>query len=579
MYYAKSKVRDDDIIICTFDTETDGLGGKLECCTWSTPDSPTGISIGENSVIYWLDNIFFNLPSPCIHFAHFAQYDFRYIIPELIQRGYEIDFNLRTDSDIYQITVKIGKKKFIMRDSFAIFPDKLENFAEMFAPDNKKLKLDFSQVKFDKHNIEHQEYAIRDAVALRESLKNYFDSIYKIFDVTAGHTVAGTAMRAWQKTLDCELMIPYSKADKFEDFIRDAYYGGLVFLTSNKQHENCRTYDINSSYPYTMQTYAMPFGAPVEIDDYIAGQLAIYDVSIIVPDDCRIPILPSRNHHGGMEFRRGTLRTKITNIELEFALTHGCVLLEIFGGITWPATINPFYNFIEKCKNIRREHKGKPYEKIAKLMQNSVYGKFAAKRSRHAIVLGSENLDEDVQAVPFSEELDDLFIIEEYSETMPCKPEWSVFITAYSRLKLISTAYAIGAEHVLYGDTDSLTLTSNADVSLIDAGNEYGQFKLEKEWDYFRAIAPKTYAGKLKSGKWTGAGKGLSMKAMNEKKYKELFEQGETEVDYESLSSLIVSLKRGMEPAKMLNKKSTDIAKSKNYDLIDGEIYLKKKQG
>jgi hypothetical protein len=579
-YYAKSKVKDSDILVCTFDTETLGLGGSLLCVTWSTP-LDSDIKIGAASVDYWLDNIFLTLPSPCVHFAHFAQYDWRYIIPVILKRGFDdVQFNLRTESDIYQIVIKHDGKKYIMRDSYAVYSDTLDNLTKMFAPELPKLHIDFDNENFDIHNQSHLDYAIRDAQSLRVALINYFDSIYNLFGVTAGHTVAGTAMRAWQKTLDDNLIISYSQDGENEQYIRDAYYGGIVFLTNNEQHKNAVTFDINSSYPYIMQSYDMPLGRATQTQKYQDGKLAIYDVSIIAPDNLRIAILPSRNARGGMEFRRGLLRTKITNYELDYALLNGYVLQEIHGGLYWKETINPFYDFVEKCKSIRKEHKGKSYEKIAKLMQNSVYGKFGARRERVSVIVGYENLDLDKGGIsPFSDDLDDLFLVEEYSDDMPCKPEWSVFITALARLRLISTAYAVGVDNVLYGDTDSLTVKEQADISAIDVGDEYGQFKMEKTWEFFRAIAPKTYAGKIKGGKWTGAGKGLTRKSMNEKKYKELYYTEKTEVEYLSLSSLMVSMKKGFKPAVKKSRVSSDIKKSGNFNCENGNIILKYANG
>lgn len=580
LYYAKSKVKNENVLYSTFDTETDGLGGELLCTTWSTPLEPNGnIQLGTESLIWWFENVFLKLPFPCIHYAHFAQYDWRYLIPYLLQNkgAYtKLEFNLRTDKDIYQITIRHNKKKYIMRDSYAIYPHSLKEFSKRFSPDLEKLTLDFEKTNFDVANHEHLEYAKRDAVALRQSLINYSNSVFQLFGVSLGHTVAGTSVKAWQQTFNDETIINYSKDDEREQFIRNGYYGGIVFLTSNKQHENCKTYDINSSYPYCMQAYPMPSGSPTLTDTYQPDTLGLYHVDIECPNTIRIPILPSRNSKGNMQWVTGRFETTITNFELEFAIKNGYVLHSIIKGMVWRSTINPFYDFVETCKGIRKRNKGGSFEIVAKLNQNALYGKFAAKRERHTIVIGRENLKDQEKAILLEPNLyDDVYVSKDYSEDMPCKPEWSCFITAYARLRLISTAYAIGINHVLYGDTDSLTIDSSADISAIDIGNEYGQFKLEKEWACFRAIAPKTYAGCLVSGKWTGAGKGLSLKKMDQLKYKELYETGATAVEYQSLPSLMVALKKGIKPAAIANRISSKIENSQNYNLQNGEIHLK----
>jgi DNA polymerase elongation subunit (family B) len=574
-FYAASKVKDENIIFCTFDTETKGLGGELLCTTWDTPIG-TGISIGSHSMIDWFDEILLSYPYPCIHYAHFAQYDWRYLIPELLKRQFDsLEFNLRTDKDIYQIKIKIGEKQYIMRDSFALYPDKLEKFAKSFSSDLLKLSFDFDNVEFDVTNPEHLEYAKRDAQTLRQCLINYSMAVKSIFNVTIGHTAAGTAVKAWQKTFDPETIISYSEDGEREEFTRSAYFGGVVFLTTNRQLKNCRTFDVNSSYPYVMQTFPMPIGSPTEVSEYMPNKMGIYEVDIEVPDEIVIPIIPSRNNRGNMQWRRGRFVTRITNFELEFAVKHGHIIHEIKSGLVWNSTINPFHSFIEKCKSIRKENPGTSYEQVAKRGQNSLYGKYGAKRKTNRIVFGQENLTETSEAQLFSEEMDDVFIVSEYSEDMPCKPEWAVFITACARIRLLAAAYAIGAENVVYGDTDSLTVREGADISQLDCGSEYGQFKLEKIWECFRAVAPKTYAGKLECGKWTGAGKGLSASKMTTEKYQELYRTGKTSVDYLSLPSLVVALRKGIKLAAPMSRVSSDIANSVNFTLQNDEIKLK----
>lgn len=580
-FYAKSKVKNEDVIFCSFDIETIGLGGTVACCSYSTP-TKTDIFLGENSLFEWFDKIFLSHPFPCIHYAHFASYEWRYLIPWLLTNktnDYKISFNLRTETEIYQIVIEHEKTKYIMRDSYAIYPDTLKNFSKFFSPESQKLKLDFTKEKFNPENPDHVAYAIQDSRTLRNSLINYSDSINKLFSVSLGHTVAGTAIRAWQSTLDDKTIISYSRDGENEQFIRRAYYGGIVFLTSTEKQENCVTYDINSSYPYVMETYDMPYGTPVRTLDYVPGRIAIYSVKLSAPENLIIPIVPLKDAKGATRWTSGEFETVITNYELEFAIKNGYEIVEFYEGLYWPEKISPFSDFVNMCKQIRKQHKGTSYEKIAKLMQNSTYGKFGAKREKRSLIVGHENVTDGSDFCLFSPEYDDLFVINEYAEDMPCKPEWAVFITAIARLRIISTAYKAGVEHVLYGDTDSLTLTANADFNAIDIGEEYGQFKLEKKWRYFRALAPKTYAGAVENNdgslEWKGAGKGLTKKSMTQEKFRELYENGMIEVEYETIDSLHVSLKKGLSPSRIATRKSSDINKSVNFSCENNKIMLK----
>lgn len=574
--YSLSAVKNEEIIIGACDTETRGLGGDLLFITSSLMGENK--EFGGNELGLFIDYLL-TAHNPVIWYLHNAQYDWRYIIPELLERDYEIDFALRTDTDIYQIKFrpKGVKSWVIMRDSFALYPAKLKKFLEAFAPNLPKLEIDNIE-NFDPNNPDHRAYAMRDSVGLCEAIKNLNGMLYTRFCVGIGHTTAGTALKAWQSTLNKTECYSTSKWGAREAFIRQAYFGGLVFLTDSNLYETkdnkpiAKTYDINSSYPSVMCDYGVPAGSIVESRDYQTGKLGIYRVLIKAPENIIIPIIPSRNEKGGLIWRGGTFETVVTSSELIFATRHGYEIIDIFEGFYFTETIFPFNDFINKCKLIRKEFKGKSEEQLAKLMQNSVYGKFGSKRER-ASIIKTDSLEESEGMIQLGD-YESLWVTKDFDEEMKCKPEWAVFITAHARLKLLKTAYDVGVGNVLYGDTDSLTIIDNYD--LIDSGPEYGQFKLEKEWRSFRAIAPKVYSGVLMSGLRLGAIKGVSRKAMTEQKWEELETTGTTSGAALSLQSLKTGLKRGMKPAQILERKSSDIKNSENWKKLDnGKIRVR----
>lgn len=573
---------DDEIMVAGFDVETEGLGGRLLSVQWGMMGT-VYYECGPDMLQKFLASML-EYSEPFIWYGHFAQYDWRYMVDALFDMGHLIEVGMRTETDIYEIRiVRIidGKKvKTIMRDSYAIWSHPLAELAKQFCPEMPKLDLDFDNVTFDPHNPEHIEYAKRDIMVLLVGLPRLFQMIYDLFGVNPNATAASTALKAWQKSLSKDAIYNASKYGAQEVFIRQAYYGGLVFLTDTNTHKDAITVDRNSSYPYSMCEYGVPYGRVMETTDYQSGLMGIYRCRVRAPENLRIPIIPARDKKGGMRWYRGEFDTVCTNVELIFAANHGYEILEIYEGMAWEGVVFPFNDFISLCKLIRKTYPGQSMEFVAKLMQNSLYGKFGSRRERRQIISALSMVDDDLLgAVPLDEH-GRWYVKKELDEEMRCLPEWAVFITAHSRLGLLKEAYTAGPENVLYGDTDSLTIINGAHTN-IDIGGEYGQWKVEKEWKEFRAIAPKVYTGILqkadKKGRTrTGAAKGLPRKGITDLHWQQLLEDGTTSAQALSLPSLRVAMAKGNTPAVQLLRKSSTLENSSNFEkLQDGSVRLK----
>ncbi len=572
-YYAAKAVRNEDQpVICAIDTETDGLGGELLMCQWGM-FGEVSIATGENMVAEMFEVVLQN-PKPCIWYSHFAQYDWRYFLDYLTESGLPLVIGMRTDTDIYQITItNEDGDSVVLRDSYALWNSPLEKLASTFCPELPKLEIDIEH--FNPTDPAHIAYAKRDVEILLSGLPRLFDLIEEHFGVVAGATTAGTALKAWQKSLEFGEIYNASDYGASELFIREAYYGGLVFLTDTGTHKNCKTFDINSSYPSVMCDKGVPYGRCVKVDTYDPDLMGIYRCRVRAPDNLRVAILPARDAKGSMRWYAGEFDTCVTNVELKFATQHGYEVLEIYEGLTFEEVVFPFTDMIEHCKFLREMFKGLSVEMIAKLMQNSLYGKYGSRRERTRIMQASAMEEGDFIGATVYDDEGNWYVKKEIDEEMRCLPQWAVFITAHARIKLLTTVYAIGPENVLYGDTDSITVKGGIEYE-IDSGGKYGQWKLEKEWDEFRAIAPKVYTGILKNGKRTGAAKGLPRKGITDLNWQELLEGGSSQAETISLDSLRVAMRKGLSPVRQLIRKSSNLDNSSNFiALPDGTVRLK----
>jgi hypothetical protein len=564
--FSKRGYIDEDILPLSFDTETDGLGGPLQCIT-ACDFSKSHYFDGEFMVAEFF-HLIEQFEYPFVWFAHNAQYDWRYFLDYIKRNDIACDVSMRTETDIYQIKLFIDGKKIVMRDSLAIFPGTLRDFASSFTPEIPKGDIDFdSGERFDGSKQEHRDYAIRDAMILRHGIPRFNAMLQRHFGVSIAHTTAGTALKAWMASLDEKQYFDASIYGDEEEFIRSGYFGGLVFLTRTDIVKGAETFDINSSYPHQMCLHGVPGGQRMSSLNWRCDNMGIFRVTVQAPDNLIVPILPHRDARGIMRWHRGVFETTVTNTELKFAERHGYVVIAVHEGILWEETLFPFNSFVEKCKALRKSHKGKPEETLAKLMQNSLYGKYGSRRERLTVFRRDDSDDEFslLEALPLD---DDGFwwIRKEFSDDLRCLPQWAVFITAHARLHLLDTVYRVGVENVVYGDTDSVTVLPGYS-HLFDTGLDYGQFKLEKTWKTFRAIAPKVYAGQLDDGRYKGAAKGLPRKKMKEREWKALLNGDRVSVDYFTLPSLRIAMGRGTSPAKPISRISSDILNAGNWEL------------
>lgn len=117
-------------------------------------------------------------------------------------------------------------------------------------------------------------------------------------------------------------------------------------------------------------------------------------------------------------------------------------------------------------------------------------------------------------------------------------------------------------------------------------GSEYGQWKREKVWETFRAIAPKVYVGILAEpfkghpkGSFMGAAKGLPQKGIIEQNWRDLLERGETQAATMSLDSLRVSMKKGVLPSRQLTRVSSSLNNSQNFIAVGHDVRVKYSHG
>ena len=291
--------------------------------------------------------------------------------------------------------------------------------------------------------------------------------------------------------------------------IKSAYKGGITFVNPHYQNkwidEDVYVYDINSMYPWIYSTMPMPDIRTLRGSKTIGKD----DLGFVFFDKLKAKCKKDKMH-------LIKLKTEITHsnashylplvdIDRPFTLTNleYQYLLENYDiedmrepkfmickeNTQLHEAFKTFCTYWYKQKKEARQRGDITAEWFAKLMLNSLYGKFGQFDS---IYERFNYVEEDEQLVKAN--------AEKYCDSM-----WDAdlavasYITAYGRVKLANDINAIGFHRFCYCDTDSLHVLGEAKE--LDVGLELGQWKLEGISKRSKYIKAKTY-GELIDDEW-----------------------------------------------------------------------------
>lgn len=527
--------------VADFETTTDEDDCRVWASAWVNIDSVNlenyGNTLQVTNDIYSFMNYFGNLVGYHDCYFHNLKFDGSFIIDYLLRNGYAYDdfltepntFNtMITDQKIfYQIQVRFNDKPQInkngkpkmrkgqpvfdktiisFKDSLKKIPLKVSQIAKSYGIQEQKTEIDYKakrQVGYQLTDKE-KEYVSNDVVivakaldiminhqgqtALTMSSDALSDFKHRLANVPRGTSKAKKkaeeTFRYWFPELSIEA----------DNFIRRAYKGGYTYAnpkyTSQMIGEGL-VYDVNSLYPSRMRDCLLPFGLPI----YFKGEPKIkkdYPL-FIVHVKCRfdlkegyLPIIQLKNNSRFHETEYLTSVDSVeelylTSVDFDLFLQHYELYeFEYIDGFYFKGRVGFFENYIKYWGDIKKTTEDKGLRQLAKLMLNSLYGKFASSTS-------------GLVKQPFlSEDEEVKFEAVEKDQRPSVYTALACFTTAYARHLMITTAQAC-YDRFLYCDTDSLHVigTEIPDIDIHES--ELGYWKCEgifKEAKYLRA---KTY--------------------------------------------------------------------------------------
>ena len=458
--------------------------------------------------------------NPYIYF-HNLKFDGEFILYYLMKNGFEhveskekrnnTFSTLISDMGLfYQIEVyfEVGKKtkKVTFIDSLKIINQSVESMPKTFKIEENKLEIDYNAPREKGHILtgEEEAYIKNDVVIVAKALSYLFNM--GLTKMTAGSNALSEYKEITRLNRFRSLYKPLNY--EIDKDIRRAYRGGFTYLNpvyKNKEVKEGEVLDVNSLYPSVMYKEMLPFGEPFFYEGeyqedkvyplYIQRLTCSFKIK-----DGKIPTIQIKHSRfvdneyltdSGEE----PVALTLTSVDLKLFLEQYDVWdLYYESGWKFKAMRGLFTDYIDKWIKVKNEATisgNKGIRQVAKIMLNSLYGKFATSL--------------DVQSkIPYLENDIVKYKLGEKTTKDGVYLPMGAFITAYARDKTIRTSQSIkdysikkyGIDMYCYSDTDSihtiLPIEELKQFCEID-DVELGKWKHESHFERAKFIRQKTY--------------------------------------------------------------------------------------
>ena len=410
----------------------------------------------------------------------------------------------------YEIEVyfKVGKKpkKVTFQDSMKIINQSVESIAKTFKLEESKLKIDYNEVREKGHILtkEEEEYIKHDVIIVAKGL----DYLYSmgLTRITAG----SNALNEYKDIITKKQFekVYHKLSFECDKDLRQAYKGGFTYL--NPLYEGIdvgegEVLDVNSLYPSVMYNCLLPFGEPF----FYEGKYKEDKVYPLYIQRITCSFKIKKGHIPTIQIKHRQfidneylessndeiVALTLTNVDLKLFLEQYDVEdLTYISGWKFKGMKGLFKEYIDKWIGIKNQATidgNKGMRQVAKIMLNSLYGKFATGMEMKSKI---PYLEDDIVKYKTTEaELRDGVYL-----------PMSAFITAYAREKTLRTSQSIktyslekyGEDLYCYSDTDSIhTLLPIEELKQFCEIDdvELGKWKHESHFTKARFVRQKTY--------------------------------------------------------------------------------------
>lgn len=494
-----------------FETTTD----SNDCRVWAwalTQVGNTDYFVTGNDIESFMEQMkTLSIKGEIVEF-HNLKFDGEFILHYLFTHGFahvtdrnEITDNtfttLITDKGVfYEIDVVFKKLKtklhhIVFRDSLKVLPMSVEQIAKGFALPMQKLTIDYSAPRPVGHKltIEEQNYIRNDVTIVAEALKIlHSQGLTKM-------TTASNALSDYKSIIGKANFERWFPTPDYDSDVRQSYKGGFTYanpLYAEKEIGTGIVLDVNSLYPSVMYYKPLPYGEPKYFEgEYKPDRLYKLYVQILT---CNFELKPGHIPTIQLKHSFSFLPTEyitsskgiditlcLTSVDLELFFEHYNVFNVVYHcGWCFKSSTILFKDYIDKWYGVKEQATidgNLPLRAIAKLMLNSLYGKFAV--NPHV-----------TNKIPFLKPDGSIgYALGDPDTRKPLYIPIGSFITAWARDTTIRAAQKI-YPRFLYADTDSLHLIGTDTPENLDISpTRLGAWKLESTFTRAKFLRAKTY--------------------------------------------------------------------------------------
>lgn len=485
------KTKNRPIAVCDCETDPFVYNRIPEPFIWGFYDGDRYLEFTDTSKF-----VNFIKTSHYIIYAHNGgKFDFHFLLSDI-----EPFTQLRVINNRY-VSIPFGNSE--LRDSYSIIPTPLSAY--------KKMNFDYSKLEKCnrvKYMDEIREYLKSDCIYLFEYVKKFVDHYGKQL------TLASSAMKEFLRIHKIKSSLLKSTQQHYDRFY-PWYFGGRVqALRKGIFDESVNVYDINSAYPYAM-THKHPIGTDFDASEH-HGEFRGTDFYII--KGISHGLCPTRTIPLTFPNDSEKREWNLTGYELIAGLqTKTLDIDKVVVRYRFKQEID-FSDFVEYYYEQKKKSPKDSTEYIfAKLMLNSLYGKFAANPAKYfdTMIIPAEYIakTESIYGWEYGGLINENIAIVRRDIPEHKRNYYNIAtaasITGFVRSMLWS---AMCKSHSpFYCDTDSL-ITSDVLPTSINLGD----WKLEMIADKLIIISPKLYGVRdIKTHQWKIASKGIEINAQN----------------------------------------------------------------